>query len=199
MLSQQEVADRAGTSLFTIQRIERGEGNVRPKTGRAVASALGVPIEELLPKASAPHSSEPSFSDALDEERRAHSWRVWTDYVRAVGKRWEREYLKPNGARDLVLARELDFQARVLTHTITEDVVRPMFAEIRAGLVDGATEAAFRREVADLVDELDRMSDIVVAIAGRAAQQKRETQQLQRRQREEMKRTLQVIQGELAG
>lgn len=53
MLSQQEVADRARTSLFTIQRIERGEGNVRPKTGRAVAEALGVPIEELLPKAQA--------------------------------------------------------------------------------------------------------------------------------------------------
>jgi transcriptional regulator with XRE-family HTH domain len=54
MLSQQEVADRAGTSLFTIQRIERGEGNVRPKTGRGVAAALGVEVEELLPKAQSP-------------------------------------------------------------------------------------------------------------------------------------------------
>jgi transcriptional regulator with XRE-family HTH domain len=54
MLSQQEVADRAGTSLFTIQRIERGEGNVRPKTGRGVAAALGVQVEELLPKAQSP-------------------------------------------------------------------------------------------------------------------------------------------------
>jgi len=54
MLSQQEVADRAGTSLFTIQRIERGEGNVRPKTGRGVATALAVPIEELLPLAQSP-------------------------------------------------------------------------------------------------------------------------------------------------
>ena len=54
MLSQQELADRAGVSLFTIQRIERGEGSVRPKTGRAVSSALGVGVEELLPKAQAP-------------------------------------------------------------------------------------------------------------------------------------------------
>jgi transcriptional regulator with XRE-family HTH domain len=60
MLSQQEVADRAGTSLFTIQRIERGEGNVRPRTGRGVAAALGIPIEELLPKAQAPL---PDFED----------------------------------------------------------------------------------------------------------------------------------------
>lgn len=50
MLSQQELAKRAGVSLFTIQRIERGEGSVRPKTGRAVATALGVGVEDLLPK-----------------------------------------------------------------------------------------------------------------------------------------------------
>jgi transcriptional regulator with XRE-family HTH domain len=53
MLSQQEVADRPGTSLFTIQRIERGEGNVRPKTGRGVAAAMGIPVQKLLPKAQA--------------------------------------------------------------------------------------------------------------------------------------------------
>jgi transcriptional regulator with XRE-family HTH domain len=71
MLSQQEVADRAGTSLFTIQRIERGEGNVRPKTGRGVAAALGVPIEELLPKAQAPLFREPPEQEPA-EERREH-------------------------------------------------------------------------------------------------------------------------------
>jgi transcriptional regulator with XRE-family HTH domain len=67
MLSQQEVADRAGTSLFTIQRIERGEGNVRPKTGRGVAAALGVPIEELLPKAQAPLFREPPEQEPPEE------------------------------------------------------------------------------------------------------------------------------------
>ena len=71
MLSQQEVADRAGTSLFTIQRIERGEGNVRPKTGRGVAAALGVPIEELLPKAQAPLFRELPEQEPA-EERHEH-------------------------------------------------------------------------------------------------------------------------------
>ena len=79
MLSQQEVADRAGTSLFTIQRIERGEGNVRPKTGRGLAAALDVPIEELLPKA--PASSQPSFNGLLEEERRT-AWEAAVDEAR---------------------------------------------------------------------------------------------------------------------
>jgi transcriptional regulator with XRE-family HTH domain len=69
MLSQQEVAERAGTSLFTIQRIERGEGNVRPKTGRGVAAALSVPVEELLPKAQAQLFQEPPEHELLDERR----------------------------------------------------------------------------------------------------------------------------------
>ena len=69
MLSQQEVAERAGTSLFTIQRIERGEGNVRPKTGRGVAAALGIPVEELLPKAQAQLFQEPPEYELLDERR----------------------------------------------------------------------------------------------------------------------------------
>jgi transcriptional regulator with XRE-family HTH domain len=84
MLSQQEVADRAGTSLFTIQRIERGEGNVRPKTGRGVAAALGVPIEELLPKAQAPLFQEP-----LEKERSARRrMSVFVEALDDAGARW---------------------------------------------------------------------------------------------------------------
>jgi transcriptional regulator with XRE-family HTH domain len=82
MLSQQEVADRAGTSLFTIQRIERGEGNVRPKTGRGLAAALSVPIEELLPKAQAPLFRELPEHD-LPEERRA-AWEAAVDEARRL-------------------------------------------------------------------------------------------------------------------
>ncbi len=64
MLTQQELAERAGVSLFTVQRIERGEGSVRPKTGRAIAGALGVGVEELLGKAQAPL---PDFEDERRE------------------------------------------------------------------------------------------------------------------------------------
>jgi transcriptional regulator with XRE-family HTH domain len=96
MLSQQEVADRAGTSLFTIQRIERGEGNVRPKTGRGVAAALDIPIEELLPKAQAPLFQEPPEPE-LPEERRGDAYDVALDAARrqavqdrqAANRAWE--------------------------------------------------------------------------------------------------------------
>jgi transcriptional regulator with XRE-family HTH domain len=76
MLSQQELADRAGVSLFTVQRIERGEGSVRPKTGRAIAAALGVGVEDLLGKAQAPlpdfevERREAAYEVALDAAKR---------------------------------------------------------------------------------------------------------------------------------
>ena len=75
MLSQQELADRAGVSLFTVQRIERGEGGVRPKTGRAIAAALDVGVEDLLGKAQAPlpdfevERREATYDIALDAAR----------------------------------------------------------------------------------------------------------------------------------
>lgn len=84
MLSQQELADRAGTSLFTIQRIERGEGNVRPKTGRAVAAALGVPLEELLPKAQAP-----LWSDEPSAERRKLDYHACRKALESYCEHWE--------------------------------------------------------------------------------------------------------------
>jgi DNA-binding XRE family transcriptional regulator len=64
-LTQQEAADLADTSLFTWQRIERGQGGVRAKTIRAVADALDVEVADLfrgaeVPKASARPSGFPA-------------------------------------------------------------------------------------------------------------------------------------------
>jgi transcriptional regulator with XRE-family HTH domain len=92
MLSQQEVADRAGTSLFTIQRIERGEGNVRPKTGRGVAAALGVPIEELLPKAQAPPSPTQPPLNGFEEERPSR----FSEAIIAAAASWGKAMANPD-------------------------------------------------------------------------------------------------------
>ena len=88
MLSQQELADRAGVSLFTIQRIERGEGSVRPKTGRAVAKALGVAVEDLLPKVPAPPDLQRSFNGLLEEERHSSAMSETAKAIFELLERW---------------------------------------------------------------------------------------------------------------
>ncbi|HEV8045747.1 MAG TPA: helix-turn-helix transcriptional regulator [Rubrobacter sp.] len=89
MLSQQELADRAGVSLFTVQRIERGDGSVRPKTGRAIAEALGVSVEDLSGKAQAPPDPQPSFHGLLEEERRESVFGPWLEFANRYADRWE--------------------------------------------------------------------------------------------------------------
>jgi transcriptional regulator with XRE-family HTH domain len=76
MLSRQDLADLAGTSPFTIRRIERGEGSVRPQTGRAVARALGVDVEAILPKAQAPLPFEESTT-ALQTAAGRNDMETW--------------------------------------------------------------------------------------------------------------------------
>jgi transcriptional regulator with XRE-family HTH domain len=47
-LSQQELADRAGTTQETISRLERGHNAARGSTIRKLAEALGVEPRELM-------------------------------------------------------------------------------------------------------------------------------------------------------
>jgi len=47
-LSQQELADMAGTTQETISRLERGHHAARGRTLRRLAEALGVQPKELL-------------------------------------------------------------------------------------------------------------------------------------------------------
>ncbi len=47
-LSQQELADMAGTTQETISRLERGHHSARGRTLRALAEALGVEPRELM-------------------------------------------------------------------------------------------------------------------------------------------------------
>jgi transcriptional regulator with XRE-family HTH domain len=47
-LSQQELAERAGTTQETISRLERGHHLARGRTLRKLAEALGVEPKELM-------------------------------------------------------------------------------------------------------------------------------------------------------
>lgn len=99
MLTQQELADRADVSLFTVQRIERGEGNVRPKTGRAIAEALGVGVEDLLGKAQAP-----LWLDEPPERRDIYT--PWLQFANEYADRWEEKIaqgvLEPGSIADFI-------------------------------------------------------------------------------------------------
>lgn len=59
-LSQQDLADRSGTSRATIADAEAGKRALQPRTLRKIAAALGVSPEELVgdPKASAPRPEQ---------------------------------------------------------------------------------------------------------------------------------------------
>jgi transcriptional regulator with XRE-family HTH domain len=106
MLSQQELADRAGVSLFTVQRIERGEGAVRQKTGRAVARALGVGVEDLLPKVQAPlpFQHEPSFEEMPSLEEIHAGAGLETHWLTMSEEEWRAAWGQVPSPRDAVLA-----------------------------------------------------------------------------------------------
>jgi transcriptional regulator with XRE-family HTH domain len=157
MLSQQEVADRAGTSLFTIQRIERGEGNVRPKTGRAVAEVLGVPIEELLPKVQAP-----LWSDEPHEERHYFNFREAREQLEEYCEQWEQRISK-NGLDDRAIEEFMSAGQGFIP--VLDIALRAELHELRRLTGLEGSELIKRSEIAKANDRyLDVFSEIAKAL-----------------------------------
>ena len=167
MLSQQEVADRAGTSLFTIQRIERGEGNVRPKTGRGVAAALGISIEELLPKAQAPLFRESSEHEPPEERREAleilfDNLRI---HITGTADRWiraaETDYAFWSEDAAIAFSIEMRDEAAHL-YGFVSDALEPALERLFAGTLTLRSE---QRKLIQAVEHLNR----AVEMANKAA------------------------------
>jgi DNA-binding XRE family transcriptional regulator len=78
MLTQKELAERAGVSLFTVQRIEGGRGGTHPGTGRKLARALGVTFEDLWDETSPGAPASRSAKGWLDEHV-GHSYLAMSD------------------------------------------------------------------------------------------------------------------------
>jgi transcriptional regulator with XRE-family HTH domain len=78
--SQEELAERAGVSRATIYKAEGGAG-VAPKTGRALAQALGIPSEELFEDLVVPKAQEPLPFDTYERspEQRRNFFSSWTN------------------------------------------------------------------------------------------------------------------------
>jgi transcriptional regulator with XRE-family HTH domain len=54
-LTMQELADKAGLSYMTVNRVENGTANVRILTLSAIAAALGTTMAELVPRYTTDH------------------------------------------------------------------------------------------------------------------------------------------------
>ena len=67
-LTQEELADHAGVTVRTIQRIESGDTVPRNYTLKAIATALGLPFEELT----ASNGSLPTITSDTDTESDIH-------------------------------------------------------------------------------------------------------------------------------
>jgi transcriptional regulator with XRE-family HTH domain len=70
-LSQEALAEEAGVSLRTIQRLEQGDTTPRSYTMQALATALGVPLEELREEPAllpAPVAEAPAPTSALPSD-----------------------------------------------------------------------------------------------------------------------------------
>ena len=70
-LRQAKLAVMADMDPATLNRLEQGKGNPNLRTLERVAAGLDVKVVNLLGKALAPASGQPSFNDLLAEERRA--------------------------------------------------------------------------------------------------------------------------------
>ncbi len=70
-LTQAGLGELANLSLYTVHNAESGKG-VSAKTGRALAEALGVPVEELAPSPKAPPRPEFFELPGLDAALKRH-------------------------------------------------------------------------------------------------------------------------------
>jgi transcriptional regulator with XRE-family HTH domain len=91
--SQRALAKESGVSPATIHELENGRRRANPSTLRKLAAALDVEVADLLgaeyPKGERRSSHEPSFEDALAEERREAIYQPWADFVNRYVDRWE--------------------------------------------------------------------------------------------------------------
>jgi putative transcriptional regulator len=75
-LTQQELADRAGVSKWTVHSAENGHHVPHFGTITKLADALGVPAETIFPKGNAPRSSasEAAGREGTHQSRTARSY-----------------------------------------------------------------------------------------------------------------------------
>jgi transcriptional regulator with XRE-family HTH domain len=138
-LSQQELADLAGTTQETVSRLERGHNAARGHTIRKLAEALGVKPKELMQEAEKP------FELGFSNGSRAHAIRVHRSAELPValgelGLRHSRPVLVVVGGAGEVSAADM---ARL--RPLFEEALAPLAETLGTFVVDGGTDAGVMR------------------------------------------------------
>jgi transcriptional regulator with XRE-family HTH domain len=125
-LTQEELAEQAGVSARSVAGYEAGAG-ARPGTVRKLAAALDISVEDLLGKAEAPPSLEPTlFNGMLEEERRGYQSIAEHrgELLEKAATLWEKQITR--GQYDLQTIREIDSVAfkLALTHALDENKIK---------------------------------------------------------------------------
>jgi transcriptional regulator with XRE-family HTH domain len=163
-ISQEEVARRAGVSLNVINRLERGVIlDPHYSTLRGIASALGVPVEDLVREpALAGKAEAPREAGRLEEERRAQE-----DFQRDLGRfeglwGWKK-----------YLSRRLEWCEKVLQKSPEESFNNPFLSldtaiqwAIYVGIESAQLRDAVRTEVRSYTEEVRSYTDADSEIVG---------------------------------
>jgi len=125
-LTQEELAEQAGVSARSVAGYEAGAG-ARPGTVRKLAAALDLSVEDLLGKAAAPPSPEPTlFNGMLEEERRGYQSMAEhrSELLEEAATLWEKQITR--GQYDLQTIREIDSVAfkLALAHALDENKIK---------------------------------------------------------------------------
>jgi transcriptional regulator with XRE-family HTH domain len=97
--SQRALAKESGVSPATIYELENGRRRPNPSTLRKLAQALEVEVADLLLGGEYPKeqssSHEPTFSEALEEERQLGAAKTFTDNLNHFAQKWREEAKEP--------------------------------------------------------------------------------------------------------
>lgn len=138
-LSQQELADLAGTTQETISRLERGHNAARGHTIRKLAEALGVKPKELIKEAEKPF--EVGFSNGSSSSAiRVHDPAELPVALRELGLDRSHPVLVVVGG-----AGEVSEADMVRLRPLFVEVLAPLVEALGASVVDGGTDAGVMR------------------------------------------------------
>jgi transcriptional regulator with XRE-family HTH domain len=181
-LTQEELAEQAGVSARSVAGYEAGTG-ARPGTVRKLAAALDISVEDLLGKAEAPPSLEPTLFNGLEGERRTSLQRSWRDFITLLASQIKSEAESKGYAPSWIL--QIDAMPRFITKSLFDN-------EVLGSRETYPTESEWRQSWA-IVDALDELDEAVEQAwrgqmqVAEGLEQAREADQL-RKKREE-KRT----------